>query len=76
MLSPISRALTMVAIDQTIGAVFITMGFYLAFAFSQTIVPGGNVRDQRSFITTASSSIQTLLWPTLLANWLVCLSSI
>lgn len=71
--SQVSKALAMVAIDQTVGAVVVTTGFFCAFSLVQKVVPGHSKPDNRNIFTIAYESVSQNLWPTLLANWSTCL---
>ena len=64
------RATTMVCIDQCIGAIFITAGFFIFFEFMNRCVLNLQQRHfETSLLTSVSQSCRYNLWPTLLANW-------
>ena len=59
----------MMFIDQTIGAVLINMGFFVAFELVQQLYPP--YPAQRSnFIVEAQKSIRSNFWITMKTNWM------
>lgn len=69
---PTYKALAMVVLDQTLGAIVITTGFFYAFQLAQKLVPrqGKDTEaSKRSFLDLANDSLHKNLFPTLLANW-------
>ena len=67
-LNKVSKALAMMFVDQTVGATFITAGFFYAFELAQRIVPPYGT-FAGSFIQAGTASITNNLWMTLVANW-------
>ena len=56
-------------IDQTIGAVLINMGFFVAFAFAQQLYPP-YAAPRPNFITEAQKAIRSNFWVTMKTNWM------
>lgn len=66
------KAAVMMLVDQTFGAVFVTIGFFYAFEFAQSIVPKPKIAQGESwkpFYDAAYDTCKNCLWKTLVANW-------
>merc|ERR1711871_117442 len=62
----------MTAIDQSAGALMVTVGFFYAFELAQYIVPNNHSDAKvsgRSWITNANDSMKDSLKKTLIGNW-------
>ena len=67
--SNFNKALGMMFIDQTIGAVLINMGFFVAFEFVQQLYPPyPSLRS--NFLAEAQKSIRSNFWITMKTNWM------
>lgn len=64
----VAKAALMIIFDQTIGAIVVTFGFFYAFEFFNTVLPGGLPRD-KSFFALASDSVKKNFWRTIVGNW-------
>lgn len=70
----VQRALTMMAIDQTVGALTITVGLFFVFEFVSLFVPKfGPMEITKSTLTSAVmravEACRTRLKPVMIANW-------
>lgn len=62
------KALVMLGIDQTIGAFFINIGFFMAFELAQRLIPP-YFDQELSYFDQTIDSLKKNLWRTLVASW-------
>ena len=68
-LSPLRKALWMIVLDQTFGAVLINGGFFYAFSLADALCPP--LRSPfPDFVGSANRAIRESFWETLRTNWL------
>ena len=64
----VAKAALMIMFDQTIGAIVVTFGFFYAFEFFDSLLPGGTPRE-KSFFAIANNSVRNNFWRTIIGNW-------
>ena len=62
------KALSMMVVDQTVGATVITIGIFYAFELAQKLIPPYSSSPE-SFLTAGLRTTKNSLWETLVANW-------
>lgn len=67
-MSKLNKALVMMLIDQTAGAVIINGGFFYAFSFADALFPP--MKAEWNFVRSASSAIRSKFWGMLKTNWM------
>ncbi|KAJ1430954.1 hypothetical protein B484DRAFT_448619 [Ochromonadaceae sp. CCMP2298] len=65
------KVLTTLFIDQTLGAVTINAGFFLAFELAQRLIPGKGqkIDNENSILQSGAQQVRAYLWPTLKGSW-------
>ena len=67
-LGKVSKAALMMLLDQTLGALMVTCGFFYAFELFNSLVPGGPPRS-KSFVALANDSLKNNFLRTIVGNW-------
>ena len=68
-MSAFTKAGIMTVLDQTFGALIVTVGFFYFFEMVQHLVPPYPADRKKSFIQAGYESNVNNLWETLVANW-------
>ena len=68
-MSNLAKAGIMILLDQTFGAVFVTVGFFYFFEMVQHVFPPYPTDRTKNFLQAGYDSNVSNLWDTLVANW-------